>query len=109
MPSHSADPSMHQQQMYDLCQQYLHHLVQFQTTDGQMVDGIIDGIDREGVSVLVPAGEDQGTHTDFRYGGYGPYGGYPGYGYGYPRRFRRFRRQHFPYFLLASLLFPYFY
>ncbi|MFC0560099.1 hypothetical protein [Halalkalibacter alkalisediminis] len=110
----AVDPSMQHQQMYDLCQQYMHHLVQFQTSDGQTVDGIIDGIDRDGVSMLVPDGDDdqaQTTHSELRYGypGYGGYGGYPGYGYGYPRRFRRFRRRRFPFYLLSSLLFPYFY
>jgi hypothetical protein len=99
------DPSM-QQHMYELCQQYHHHMMQFQTADGQTIEGIIDGVDREGVNLLVPVGDtddDQGTHTDFRYG----YGGFPGYGF--PRRFRRFRRQHFPFFFLRRLFFPFFY
>ncbi|MCL7746104.1 hypothetical protein [Halalkalibacter alkaliphilus] len=124
-PHTAMDPTMqqqqhmglspdHLQQLHDLCQRYHHHLMQFETQDGQVHDGIIDGIDRNGVNMLMPAGDtDRDDETDLRYGGYGGYfpgGGYGhGYGYGFPRRFRRFRRRHFPFHFLRRFFFPYFY
>ncbi|MFC0472554.1 hypothetical protein ACFFHM_19225 [Halalkalibacter kiskunsagensis] len=108
----AMDPAYQQQQMHDLCQQYYNHLMQFETTDGQVHDGIIDSVDQNGVNMLIPDGDTEQRNNDQRYGfdvGYGGYGGYPPYGYGYPRRFRRFRRQRFPFYLLRSLFFPYFY
>ncbi|WP_052144720.1 hypothetical protein [Halalkalibacter okhensis] len=111
MPQMGMDAGLHQQQLHDLCQRYHHHLMQFETTDGQVHDGIIDGIDQNGVNMLMPVGDmDHDDTTDFRYGGYGgfPGGGY-GYGYGFPRRFRRFRRRYFPFPILRSFFFPYFY
>jgi hypothetical protein len=71
--------------------------------DGNAVDGIIENVGTDGINVLV--GEDvmERSEQDERY-----YGG--GYGYGYPRRFRRFRRQFFPLAALAALsLLPYVY
>ncbi|MDT8861069.1 hypothetical protein N0O92_12570 [Alkalihalobacillus sp. MEB130] len=108
--THAQMDPAYQQQIHDLCQRYHHHLMQFETTDGQMHDGIIDGIDRNGVNMLVPVGDTEGQDMDQRYFGGSPYGGYGGYGgYGFPRRFRRFRRRHFPFFTLRHFFFPYFY
>jgi hypothetical protein len=95
-----------QEDMYNFCSQFMQHLVQFGTTDGNMHDGIIENVNQEGVMMLMPDGDDDTrdssmTHDQRQYG--------YGYGYGYPRRFRRFRRQFFPFFLLSSLFFPYFY
>jgi len=101
--------SWHQRCMYDLCQRYKYHLILCEGTDGQMYDGIIDSVSDDGVYLLMPVGdmdeEYQGYMTrQFDYGynyGYG--------GYGYPRRFRRFRRIGFPFFSLRRLFYPYFY
>lgn len=119
----AVDPAAHQQHMHDLCQQYNNHLVQLETTDGQVHDGIIDGIDQNGVEMLVPEGDMDNNHHEnerqfgFGYGGYAGFDGYGGAlgygyggpGYGYPRRFRRFRRHRFPFFGIRRLLFPFFY
>ncbi len=118
--SGGVDPAAHQQQMHDLCQQYNNYLVQLETTDGQVHDGIINGVDQNGVEVLMPDGDTDNNHNEyerqfgFGYGGYGGFGGAPWYGYGgpgygYPRRFRRFRRHRFPFFGIRRLLFPFFY
>ncbi|WP_374724140.1 hypothetical protein [Calidifontibacillus erzurumensis] len=122
----------HQHDWKDFCRRYMHHLVQMQTTDGQMLEGIIDGSDDENVYMLVPDGDgmDRGVYYDetveeeenqdldlsYRYGGgwqgwYGGnpwYGGYPWFGY-YPRRFRRFRRRRFPFFSIGGFYFPFFF
>ncbi|WP_096435187.1 hypothetical protein [Alteribacter populi] len=102
-----ADPAAHQQQLHELCQAYNNHLVQFETNDGQVYDGIIDGMDQNGVDMLVPVGDmDQGSNHEYeRQFGFGGYGG----GYGYPRRFRRFRRHRFPFFGIRRLFFPFFF
>ncbi|MBP2257415.1 hypothetical protein [Virgibacillus alimentarius] len=101
--------AVHQRYMYDLCKRYKYHFIQCEGMDGQMYDGIIDGVSDEDVYLLMPVGdmdrENQGDRPrQFDYGynyGYG--------GYGYPRRFRRFRRRRFPFFSLRRLFFPYFY
>lgn len=110
-------------EMLELCKQYHYHLMHFETTDGHLIEGIIENMDEEQVHLLVPSGEMevQEARQFASYGGaggyaqpfgYGPsYGGVPygGYPYGYPRRFRRFRRYRLPYYLLGRLFFPYFY
>ncbi|UCZ54077.1 hypothetical protein LGQ02_04660 [Bacillus shivajii] len=107
MQQHGAmDPAAHQQQMHDVCVRFQLHLVQFETTDGQVFDGIIDSVDQEGVNMLVPTGDMEREGESERQF-YGP--GYTPYGYGFPRRFRRFRRHRFPFFGLRRLFFPFFY
>lgn len=100
-----------QQSMEELCKRYLLHLVQMEGTDGNMYEGIIEDVDDEGIDMLIPDGEmdrddENGMYRQF-YGtyGYGPFG----YGFGYPRRFRRFRRRRFPIYFFRRLFFPYFY
>lgn len=93
----------HTQQMYETCKKYQLYFVQIQTTDGKMYDGIIEDVDNEGVTMLMPYGDmeqEEGMERQFGYG----YGGF-----GFPRRFRRFRRFRFPFFLLSSLFFPFYY
>ncbi|WP_227935361.1 small nuclear ribonucleoprotein [Alkalihalobacillus deserti] len=88
--------------MHDQCKNYLSYHVTLTMTDGRTMDGIIDNVTSDYVSVLV--GEDvmdreEGEESDTRYYG----------GYGIPRRrFRRFRRFDFPLATLAALaLLPY--
>ncbi|SEB13515.1 hypothetical protein SAMN05421743_11910 [Thalassobacillus cyri] len=102
----------------EMCQTNHYYFVQIQLSDGSLVDGIIDGTDEDHVYMLVPVGDEMGEadQRQFGYSGYGGFGGYGGYGgypfgggYGYPRRFRRFRRRRFPFFHVRRLFFPFFY
>ncbi|WP_279401448.1 hypothetical protein [Piscibacillus salipiscarius] len=109
----------HKKNMFDLCQKHHLYLVQVETVDGQTFEGIVDEFDEDGVTLLVPSGEnergdgfdDVGFGPGPGYGmgyGYGPGFGSP-YGYGYPRRFRRFRRYRYPFFNLNRIFFPFFF
>lgn len=97
MHHHGMDPQAHQNQMHDMCKNYHLHFVQIQMADGHMHDGIIEEVDQEGVTLLIPHEDMQ--HRDEEgeqhpYGfedsrgpyGYGPGGGPgfapPGYGPG---------------------------
>ncbi|WP_152656595.1 hypothetical protein [Oceanobacillus sp. CFH 90083] len=103
MNMQSMEHNPHAKQMYDTCKKFHLYFVQIQTTEGQMYDGIIEDVDNEGVTMLIPDGDmERGEGMERQFGfGYG--------GYGFPRRFRRFRRFRFPFFLLSSLFFPYYY
>lgn len=109
MQYEQMDPTAQQRSTHDFCKRYHYHLVQFETTDGHTYEGIIDGVEDDGVYMLVPAGnmerEDQEKNERQFYG----YGGYSPYGYGFPRRFRRFRRHFFPFFIFRRFFFPFFY
>lgn len=78
-----------------LCQRYMNYHVIAQTKDGQRFEGIIDGMDDTGVTMLVPEDvDDEGRENDNS--SRQPYG---------RRRFRRFHRRHFPFY---QFLFPFF-
>lgn len=84
------------------CQKYMNYYVIGQMADGSQVEGILDDMDNEGVTMLVPEDvEETDTGDSRQFGGYGGYGG----GYG-RRRFRRFRRRRFPFF---TFVFPFIY
>ncbi|MFC0558913.1 hypothetical protein [Halalkalibacter alkalisediminis] len=91
--------------VHDQCKNYQSYHVTLTMTDGRTMDGIIDNVTMDHVSVLV--GEDvmdreEETESDTRY-----YGGFGGYGVP-RRRFRRFRRFDFPLATIAALaLLPY--
>lgn len=89
-------PHDHQRSLHDLCRKYMHYHVVLKMKDGRSVHGILEGMNRQEASVLVP--EDVTDERQF-YGGYG-----------YPRRrFRRFRRRIFPFIIIAALYpFPYY-
>lgn len=124
MPHQGDTDRQNPSQVKEMCQTNHYYFVQIQLSDGSLVDGIIDGTDEDHVYMLVPVGDEM-EETDQRqfgysgYGGFGGYGGYDGYGgyggypfgggYGYPRRFRRFRRRRFPFFHVRRLFFPFFY
>nr|WP_245301636.1 small nuclear ribonucleoprotein [Virgibacillus natechei] len=89
--------------MYDECRKHMNYHVVLTMTDGSTIDGIIENVDMDSITVL--AGEDVmereiENESDIRqyYGGFGR-----------PRRrFRRFRRRNFPLATLAALaLLPY--
>ncbi len=70
--------------------------------DGTQMNGILEDMDDEGVTMLVSEDVDDDSE-DMRYGGYGGYG---------RRRFRRFRRRRFPFrvFVFPFIVpFPYYY
>lgn len=86
-----------------LCQKYMNYHVIAHARDGAQFDGIIDGMDDDGITMLVPeeidAAERENDNT------------YRAFGYG-PGRFRRFRRVRFPFFFFAFPFFtpyPYYY
>lgn len=85
-----------------ICQRLMNFHVIAQMRDGSKFDGIIEGIDDDGVTMLVPEEIDADWENDQsnRQFGYGR------------RRFRRFRRQRFPFINFAFPFFipyPYFY
>jgi hypothetical protein len=77
-----------------LCHRYMNYHVIAQTMSGQQFDGIIDGVDEEGVIMLIPE-EVDGEERQFPFG---------------RRRFRRFHRRRIPFPFLFPFLtpFPYF-
>ncbi|MDQ0899025.1 MULTISPECIES: hypothetical protein [unclassified Paenibacillus] len=77
-----------------LCQRYLKYHVIAQMRDGSQFEGIIDDMDDDGVTMLVPEevdGEERENDPTRQ-----PYG---------QRRYRRYRRQHFPF---IHFVFPFF-
>ncbi|GAB2559015.1 hypothetical protein [Gracilibacillus alcaliphilus] len=98
-----TDHVSHQQQMHETCKNLYLHFVQFQTMEGQMLDGIIEDVDEDGVTMLIPDGDAESAEGMERQFGYG-YGGFY-----YPWRFRRFRRFRFPFFGIRRLFFPFYY
>ncbi|QGH35024.1 hypothetical protein GI584_13670 [Gracilibacillus salitolerans] len=101
MEHQQMDYNHQQKQMHEMCKNYHLYFMQFQTTEGETFEGIIEDMDDDGVIILIPFGDmERGDEAERQYG----------YGYGYfPRRFRRFRRRRLPFFLLRSLFFPYYY
>lgn len=85
--------SQAEQDIMSICQKYMNYHVIGQLSDGSMVEGIVDGMDDNSVTMLVPEDVYEGDRI---------YGGYGGYG---RRRFRRFRRRRFPF---SIFIFPFF-
>ena len=86
-----------------ICGRYKNYYVIAFLADGSQMEGIIDDVDEDGMTLLVPEVIDENEldyEMDRLYGGFGGYGGYGGY----RRRFRRFRRRRFPYF---QFVFPF--
>lgn len=88
------------QSMHDRCRKCMTFHVVITLKDGAMVEGIIEGVDRENVNLLVaePAMVEEDLSCERQEFGYG--------GQGRPRRRRprrRFRRRSFPLALLAGL------
>ncbi|MEK3886153.1 hypothetical protein [Bacillus sp. FSL K6-3431] len=77
-----------------ICRKYKGYHVMAHMQDGSMIEGIIDDMDDEGVTMLIPEELNGDTERQFGFdGGYGR------------RRFRRFRRRRFPFYFF---LFPFF-
>ncbi|WP_204415026.1 hypothetical protein [Bacillus tianshenii] len=88
--------------LQEKCRQHMYYLVTMTMIDGSSMDGVIEKVDSDSISMLV--GEDvveqeSGNQMDSREFG----------AYGRPRRrFRRFRRRTFPIATIAALaLLPY--
>ena len=93
------------------CSKYMNYHVVGQMQDGSQVEGIVEDMDDQGVTMLVPEiVEEPETDENRIYGGFGV--GYGG-GYGVPRRrYRRYRRRRYPYttFVFPFIVpFPYYY
>lgn len=99
-PNTGSQQSFGPNDMQNKCWQYLNYHVIGQMADGTQVEGIIEDVDDNGVTLLVP----EEVEADDRLYGYGGYGG--------RRRYRRFRRRHFPFTVFAFPFifpFPYYY
>lgn len=82
------------------CQSYMNYHVIAHLTNGTEFDGILEGMDEEGVTMLVPEEVDERGALDTRQYGFGP------------GRYRRYRRARFPYRYFGFPFFrpyPYFY
>jgi hypothetical protein len=84
------------------CQKFMNYHVIGQMSDGSQVEGIIEDMDDDGVTMLVPEMVEEDAEDTRIYGGFGGFGG----GYGPRRRFRRYRRQRYPY---NVFVFPFFF
>jgi hypothetical protein len=96
--------------LQDKCKKYLYHHVSLIMTDGSIVDGMIENVDPDRITMLVgedvmgPDDDDE-SNEQRQYGQFGQFGHHrrP------RRRFRRFRRRFFPFANLAELaLIPHF-
>ncbi|RUQ29398.1 hypothetical protein ELQ35_10435 [Peribacillus cavernae] len=77
---------------------YFHVIAQLR--DGTKMDGIIEDMDDDGVTMLVAEEIDDDSDADMRQFG--------GYGGGYRRRYRRFRRRRYPFnFFVFPFFIPY--
>ncbi|WP_059105916.1 hypothetical protein [Shouchella shacheensis] len=76
------------------CQRYMNYHVIAQTSEGLQFDGIIDGMDEEGVTMLVPEEVmEEGNRQQYGYDD-----DYDEYGRPRRRRYRRYRRRRWPYY-----------
>lgn len=92
----------HGHDIKDICHRLRNYYVIGQMSDGSQMQGIIEDMDDDGITMLVPEDVDDFEMDDrqFVYGGFGGYGGYG------RRRFRRFRRRRFPF---SFFVFPFFF
>lgn len=105
------------------CQRYMNYHVIAQMNDGSQFGGIIDSIDEDGVTMLVPEEVDaeqlwqvneEGVSRQFGNNPHGfdnfdDFGDFDNYGRPRRRRFRRFRRRRFPFRLFRNIFFyPYY-
>lgn len=91
------------------CQKFMNYYVIGQMADGSQVEGIVEDMDDEGITMMVPETvEPEEVGESRQFGGYGSFGGYGGYGGYGRRRFRRFRRRRFPFYAFVfPFIFPY--
>ncbi|MDR0137537.1 hypothetical protein RFW18_07220 [Metabacillus idriensis] len=74
------------------CRRHMNFYVIARMTDGSQVEGIIEDMDNEGVTMMIPEEVEESEMDANRQ-------------YGYRRRFRRYRRRRFPYY---AFIFPFF-
>ncbi|MEC0275419.1 hypothetical protein [Peribacillus frigoritolerans] len=101
MYPHQVQGSYQPDDIKKLCRKYMNYHVIGQLSDGSQVDGIIDDMDEESVTMLVPEEFDveQGNRQQYGYGD-----DYDDYGRPRRRRYRRYRRRRYPY---VVFVFPY--
>ncbi|WP_235848393.1 hypothetical protein [Litchfieldia alkalitelluris] len=102
---YQMDPQDQRNHMKNLCKSYMNYHVIGQLSDGSQFEGIIDSMDEDSVTMLVPEEVEEQQMTRYGYNGYDDDDYYP------PRRrrYRRYRRSRYPYAnLLGLLLYPYF-
>ncbi|PWU66928.1 MULTISPECIES: hypothetical protein [Gracilibacillus] len=86
-------PAYQTSNMKNLCDRYKDYYVMGQLSNGTQFEGIIQAVDNDNVTILIPENVEEGE-TDRQFG----------YGY-YPRRYyRRFRPYRYPLGLLSGLL-----
>ncbi|MGJ9459891.1 hypothetical protein [Oceanobacillus sp. CF4.6] len=119
-PMHHQFQGTYQPMDHDIkatCRRYMNYHVIAQMGDGSQFDGIIESMDDDGVTMLVPEEVDaeqvrqneEGVARQFGFD-FDDYNDYDDYGRPRRRRFRRFRRQRFPFRLFRSLFpYPYYY
>ncbi|MCY9267464.1 hypothetical protein [Bacillus licheniformis] len=56
-------PHDHQRSLHDLCRKYMHYHVVLKMKDGSSVHGILEGVNRQEASVLIP--EDVTDESSF--------------------------------------------
>ncbi|WP_163537043.1 hypothetical protein [Gracilibacillus sp. YIM 98692] len=91
----------HADHMKKMCNDYMNYHVYGDLNDGSQFEGIIISVDNNSVIILIPEDVEEGSfHRQYGYDD----------DYGRPRRrFRRYRRQRFPFDLLRGLfLFPFY-
>lgn len=88
MNSNKVNNNRNDSNIQDKCRQLMNYHVVFTLRDGSMLDGIIEGVDDDNVTMLV--GEDmvEGEGNQRQFG---------------PRRFRRYRRRRVPFSRLVGL------
>lgn len=122
-PMHCHFPGTYQPMDGDVkafCQRYMNYQVIAQMNDGSQFDGIIESIDEDSVTMLVPEVVDEeqlwqvneeGVDRQFAGNpdGFDDFGYFDSYGRPRRRRRRRFRRRSFPFRLIRRLFFPPYY
>ncbi|WP_058306103.1 hypothetical protein [Gracilibacillus massiliensis] len=94
-----SDGIYQQHEIKNLCEEYKNYYVMGQLNDGAQFEGIVDSVDNSGVNMLI-AEDIVEEQSDRQLGYYGPG----------RRRYRRFRRQRYPFGLLTNLLlYPFYY
>ncbi|CEO06835.1 hypothetical protein [Paraclostridium sordellii] len=90
MNSNKVNNNRNDSNIQDKCRQLMNYHVVFTLRDGSMLDGIIEGVDDDNVTMLVGEdmveGEGEGNQRQFG-----------------PRRFRRYRRRRVPFSRLVGL------
>lgn len=89
----TQEPFNNRDDAMSTCQRHMNFYVIGQMSDGTQVEGIIEDMDNEGVTMMVPEEVEENEMDSNRQ-------------FGYRRRYRRYRRRRFPYY---AFVFPFFF